>query len=204
METKKYYCSSNSKSYIINVVFSIVSAFVAALCLIMFISMLISPIVLFWVWDWLNSDLDIYVDTPVLYAIVLFLAFFSIWFAVLFRKTWKNMSNNPVLEIGDDSITVTNMANGVSNVIKYKEIDRVEVSQINLMGKKISCINVIPTADAYSKMISRYKKTDRNRIEGIYKRTGAIEQIYENLLDKTVVGVCEDIQENLNEYRKRQ
>ena len=75
METKKYYCSSNSKSYIINVVFSIVSAFVAALCLIMFISMLISPIVLFWVWDWLNSDLDIYVDPPVLYAIVLFLRF---------------------------------------------------------------------------------------------------------------------------------
>ena len=196
METKKYYCSSNSKSYTINVVFTIVSAFVAALCLIM----LISPIVLFWVWNWLNLDLD----TPVLYAIVLFLAFWSIWFAVMSRKTWKNMSNNPVLEIGDDSITVTNMANGVSNVIKYKEIDRVEVSQINLMGKKISCINVIPTADAYSKMISRYKKTDRNRIEGIYKRTGAIEQIYENLLDKTVVGVCEDIQENLNEYRKRQ
>ena len=196
METKKYYCSSNSKSYIINVVFTIVSAFVAALCLIM----LISPIVLFWVWNWLSLDLD----TPVLYAIVLFLAFFSIWFAVMCRKKWKNMSNNPVLEIGDDSITVTNMANGVSNVIKYKEIDRVEVSQINLMGKKISCINVIPTADAYSKMISRYKKTDRNRIEGIYKRTGAIEQIYENLLDKTVVGVCEDIQENLNEYRKRQ
>lgn len=196
METKKYYCSSNSKSYTINVVFTIVSAFVAAICLIM----LISPIVLFWVWDWLNLDLD----TPVLYAIVLFLAFWSIWSAVMYRKTWKNMSNNPVLEIGDDSITVTNMANGVSNVIKYKEIDRVEVSQINLMGKKISCINVIPTADAYSKMISRYKKTDRNRIEGIYKRTGAIEQIYENLLDKTVVGVCEDIQENLNEYRKRQ
>jgi hypothetical protein len=196
METKKYYCSSNSKSYTINVVFTIVSAFVAAFCLIM----LISPIVLFWVWDWLNLDLD----TPVLYAIVLFLAFWSIWSAVMYRKTWKNMSNNPVLEIGDDSITVTNMANGVSNVIKYKEIDRVEVSQINLMGKKISCINVIPTADAYSKMISRYKKTDRNRIEGIYKRTGAIEQIYENLLDKTVVGVCEDIQENLNEYRKRQ
>lgn len=194
METKKYYCSSNSKSYTINVVFTIVSAFVAAFCLIM----LISPIVLFWVWDWLN------LDTPVLYAIVLFLAFWSIWSAVMYRKTWKNMSNNPVLEIGDDSITVTNMANGVSNVIKYKEIDRVEVSQINLMGKKISCINVIPTADAYSKMISRYKKTDRNRIEGIYKRTGAIEQIYENLLDKTVVGVCEDIQENLNEYRKRQ
>lgn len=196
METKKYYCSSNSKSYTINVVFTIVNAFVAALCLIM----LISPIVLFWVWNWLNLDLD----TPVLYAIVLFLAFWSIWSAVMFRKTWKNMSNNPVLEIGDDSITVTNMANGISNVIKYKEIDRVEVSQINLMGKKISCINVIPTADAYSKMISRYKKTDRNRIEGIYKRTGAIEQIYENLLDKTVVGVCEDIQENLNEYRKRQ
>lgn len=196
METKKYYCSSNSKSYTINVVFTIVSAFVAAFCLIM----LISPIVLFWVWDWLNLDLD----TPVLYAIILFLAFWSIWSAVMYRKTWKNMSNNPVLEIGDDSITVTNMANGVSNVIKYKEIDRVEVSQINLMGKKISCINVIPTADAYSKMISRYKKTDRNRIEGIYKRTGAIEQIYENLLDKTVVGVCEDIQENLNEYRKRQ
>ena len=196
METKKYYCSSNSKSYTINVVFTIVSAFVAALCLIM----LISPIVLFWVWNWLSLDLD----TPVLYAIVLFLAFWSIWFAVMCRKKWKNMSNNPVLEIGDDSITVTNMANGVSNVIKYKEIDRVEVSQINLMGKKISCINVIPTADAYSKMISRYKKTDRNRIEGIYKRTGAIEQIYENLLDKTVVGVCEDIQENLNEYRKRQ
>ena len=196
METKKYYCSSNSKSYTINVVFTIVSAFVAAFCLIL----LISPIVLFWVWDWLNLDLD----TPVLYAIVLFLAFWSIWSAVMYRKTWKNMSNNPVLEIGDDSITVTNMANGVSNVIKYKEIDRVEVSQINLMGKKISCINVIPTADAYSKMISRYKKTDRNRIEGIYKRTGAIEQIYENLLDKTVVGVCEDIQENLNEYRKRQ
>lgn len=196
METKKYYCSSNSKSYTINVVFTIVSAFVAAFCLIM----LISPIVLFWVWDWLNLDLD----TPVLYAIVLFLAFWSIWSAVMYRKTWKNMSNNPVLEIGDDSITVTNMANGVSNVIKYKEIDRVEVSQINLMGKKISCINVIPTADAYSKMISRYKKTDRNRIEGIYKRTGAIEQIYENLLDKTVVGVCEDIQENLDEYRKRQ
>lgn len=200
METKKYYCSSNSKSYTINVVFTIVSAFVAALCLIM----LISPIVLFWVWDWLNLDLDIYLDISVLYAIVLFLAFWSIWSAVRCRKTWKNMSNNPVLEIGDDSITVTNMANGVSNVIKYKEIDRVEVSQINLMGKKISCINVIPTADAYSKMISRYKKTDRNRIEGIYKRTGAIEQIYENLLDKTVVGVCEDIQENLNEYRKRQ
>ena len=196
METKKYYCSSNSKSYTINVVFTIVSAFVAAFCLIM----LISPIVLFWVWDWLNLDLD----TPVLYAIILFLAFWSIWSAVMYRKTWKNMSNIPVLEIGDDSITVTNMANGVSNVIKYKEIDRVEVSQINLMGKKISCINVIPTADAYSKMISRYKKTDRNRIEGIYKRTGAIEQIYENLLDKTVVGVCEDIQENLNEYRKRQ
>lgn len=196
METKKYYCSSNSKSYTINVVFTILSAFVAAICLIM----LISPIVLFWVWDWLSLDLD----TPVLYAIVLFLAFWSIWFAVMSGKTWKNMSNNPVLEIGDDSITVTNMANGVSNVIKYKEIDRVEVSQINLMGKKISCINVIPTADAYSKMISRYKKTDRNRIEGIYKRTGAIEQIYENLLDKTVVGVCEDIQENLNEYRKRQ
>ena len=197
METKKYYCSSNSKSYTINVVFTIVSAFVAALCLIM----LISPILLFWVWDWLNlARLDI----SVLYAIVLFLAFWSIWSAVTYRKTWKNMSNNPVLEIGDDSITVTNMANGVSNVIKYKEIDRVEVSQINLMGKKISCINVIPTADAYSKMISRYKKTDRNRIEGIYKRTGAIEQIYENLLDKTVVGVCEDIQENLNEYRKRQ
>lgn len=196
METKKYYCSSNSKSYTINVVFTIVSAFVAAFCLIM----LISPIVLFWVWDWLNLDLD----TPVLYAIILFLAFWSIWSAVMYRKTWKNMSNNPVLEIGDDSITVTNMANGVSNVIKYKEIDRVEVSQINLMGKKISCINVIPTADAYSKMISRYKKTDRNRIEGIYKRTGAIEQIYENLLDKTVVGVCEDIQENLDEYRKRQ
>ena len=196
METKKYYCSSNSKSYTINVLFTIVSAFVAAFCLIM----LISPIVLFWVWDWLNLDLD----TPVLYAIVLLLAFWSIWSAVMYRKTWKNMSNNPVLEIGDDSITVTNMANGVSNVIKYKEIDRVEVSQINLMGKKISCINVIPTADAYSKMISRYKKTDRNRIEGIYKRTGAIEQIYENLLDKTVVGVCEDIQENLNEYRKRQ
>lgn len=196
METKKYYCSSNSKSYTINVLFTIVSAFVAAFCLIM----LISPIVLFWVWDWLSLDLD----TPVLYAIVLFLAFWSIWSAVMYGKTWKNMSNNPVLEIGDDSITVTNMANGVSNVIKYKEIDRVEVSQINLMGKKISCINVIPTADAYSKMISRYKKTDRNRIEGIYKRTGAIEQIYENLLDKTVVGVCEDIQENLNEYRKRQ
>lgn len=197
METKKYYCSSNSKSYIINVVFTIVSALVAAFCLIMFIS----PILLFWVWDWLNlARLDI----SVLYAIVLFLAFWSIWSAVTYRKTWKNMSNNPVLEIGDDSITVTNMANGVSNVIKYKEIDRVEVSQINLMGKKISCINVIPTADAYSKMISRYKKTDRNRIEGIYKRTGAIEQIYENLLDKTVVGVCEDIQENLNEYRKRQ
>lgn len=197
METKKYYCSSNSKSYTINVLFTIVSAFVAAFCLIM----LISPIVLFWVWDWLNlARLDI----SVLYAIVLFLAFWSIWSAVTYRKTWKNMSNNPVLEIGDDSITVTNMANGVSNVIKYKEIDRVEVSQINLMGKKISCINVIPTADAYSKMISRYKKTDRNRIEGIYKRTGAIEQIYENLLDKTVVGVCEDIQENLNEYRKRQ
>ena len=196
METKKYYCSSNSKSYTINVVFTIVSAFVAAFCLIM----LISPIVLFWVWDWLNLDLD----TPVLYAIILFLAFWSIWSAVMYRKTWKNMSNNPVLEIGDDSITVTNMANGVSNVIKYKEIDRVEVSQINLMGKKISCSNVIPTADAFSKMISRYKKTDRNRIEGIYKRTGAIEQIYENLLDKTVVGVCEDIQENLNEYRKRQ
>ena len=196
METKKYYCSSNSKSYIINVVFTIVNAFVAAFCLIMFIS----PILLFWVWDWLNLDLA----TPVLYAIVLVLAFWSIWSAVMYGKTWKNMSNNPVLEIGDDSITVTNMANGVSNVIKYKEIDRVEVSQINLMGKKISCINVIPTADAYSKMISRYKKTDRNRIEGIYKRTGAIEQIYENLLDKTVVGVCEDIQENLNEYRKRQ
>lgn len=199
METKKYYCSSNSKSYTINVVFTIVNAFVAALCLIM----LISPIVLFWVWDWFNLDLE-YLDISVLYAIILFLAFCSIWSAVKYGKTWKNMSNNPVLEIGDDSITVTNMANGVSNVIKYKEIDRVEVSQINLMGKKISCINVIPTADAYSKMISRYKKTDRNRIEGIYKRTGAIEQIYENLLDKTVVGVCEDIQENLNEYRKRQ
>lgn len=196
METKKYYCSSNSTAYTLNVVFTIVSAFLALFCLIM----LISPIVLFWVWDWLNLDLD----TPVLYAIVMFLEFWAIWSAVMYRKTWKNMSNNPVLEIGDDSITVTNMANGVSNVIKYKEIDRVEVSQVNLVGKKISCINVIPTEDAYSKMISRYKKTDRKRIEGIYKRTGAIEQIFENLLDKTVVGVCEDIQENLNEYRKRQ
>jgi hypothetical protein len=114
----------------------------------------------------------------------------------------RAMKKFPVLEIDDDRIRVTNLGSGIVNEIRYSDIDRLEISEVKVFGKRIKCINIFATADASRKIISYSKDYQKKRIENIYKTTGAIEQIYENLLDKSVVAVYDNIMENIEEYRK--
>ena len=114
----------------------------------------------------------------------------------------RAMKKFPVLEIDDDRIRVTNLGSGIVNEIRYSDIDRLEISEVKVFGKQIKCINIFATADASRKIISYSKDHQKKRIENIYKTTGAIEQIYENLVDKSVVAVYDNIMENIEEYRK--
>ena len=114
----------------------------------------------------------------------------------------RAMKKFPVLEIDDDRIRVTNLGSGIVNEIRYNDIDRLEISEVKVFGKQIKCINIFATADASRKIISYSKDHQKKRIENIYKTTGAIEQIYENLLDKIFVAVYANIMENIEEYRK--
>lgn len=201
MEAKKYFCSSSSTIVRISVGFAILFSAITVLCVIL----LLSPVLMYrfydsgildFMWEIIDAD-DPYLIIPVFALIGALLSFIQI-------KSVRRMVKSPVLEITDEGISVTNLNNGQVNVIKYQDIERFELSQIKILGKTISCINIIPVKDAYNRLIIHYKKAEKRRIENLYKKYGAIEQIYESLLPHTAAAVYEDLQEGLNAYRNIQ
>ncbi len=198
MEAKKYFCSSSSTIVRIYVGFAILFSAITVLCVIL----LLSPVLMYrfydsgildFMWEIIDND-DPYLIMPVFALIGALLSFMLI-------KNVRRMVKSPVLEITDDGISVTNLNNSLVNVIKYQDIERFELSQIKILGKTISCINIIPVEGTYDKLLARYKKVERRRIEYLYKKYGAIEQIYEHLLSHTAAVVYEDLQEGLNAYK---
>ena len=102
------------------------------------------------------------------------------------------------MEIGADCIKVTNLNSGFVHTIKFDDIDKVELSKF----MRVSCVNIIPVVESYKKISSYLPKKERRRVAILYKRNGAVEQIYEHLLDTTVVAVYDEITESLNKYRE--
>ena len=194
MKPKQYYCSPDSTIYSTNFRLSIAGFFISALCFVL----LICPLLVFWIYDWLGLD----IDTSVVYLILVFLFGYSLFTAITTTRIRRRLAKNPTLEIDEESITVANHNNGSAMVVKLKDIEKFEITQIKIFGKVIRCINVIPSNDAYSKIISRIRnKPNRVRAERLYKTNGAIEQIYEHLLDQSIDAVYEDIQDIFKEYQ---
>lgn len=193
METKKFYCDS-TQTYKFNIGVTIFFGTIALIGIIL----LLSPILMYRLSDGFLGD---FFDDP--YMIVIVLTALGLLGFIPNFKMVRRMAKTPVVEISNDSIMVTNMNTGQVNEIKYKDIDRLELSHIPLFGKKIVCINIFPAKGVYDKIIMRHKKADRKRIEGMYKRVGAIEQIFENLLNNTAAALYDDIMESFNEYKNR-
>ena len=108
----------------------------------------------------------------------------------------------PTLEIDADCIKVTNLNNGEVHTIKFQDIDRIELSECKLPFKRIPCINIIPVEASFNNMLGYMKGATRKRVSTLYKKTGAVEQIYEHLLDCTVAAAYDAIMESLNKYRE--
>ena len=117
-------------------------------------------------------------------------------------KTLVNILKKPTLEIDADCIKVTNLNNGEVHTIKFQDIDRIELSECKLPFKRIPCINIIPVEASFNNMLGYMKGATRKRVSTLYKKTGAVEQIYENLLDCTVAAAYDAIMESLNKYRE--
>lgn len=172
----------------INMAFTLFSAAVVAFGLIL----LVSPLLMYRIG--LSGDGITYI------IIGVGICYFA-YFGFLTGKVWRRLANNPTLEIDDDSITIANHNNGSINVIKYKDIERFDLTEIKLLGKTIKCINVVPTTESYNRIISHIRtKADRMRVEGLYKKDGIVEQIYEHLLDQTIIAVYEDLIEIFNQH----
>lgn len=145
--------------------------------------------------------LDLYLGNPFIFLfVVLILSLFL--FIPSFRFVRK-ATKLPYLVISDDSIAVTNLNNGHVTVVYYKDIERIELSETELLRKNYKCINIYPVPGAFEKLSLRAQKNDRKRMETIYKKAGVIEQLYGYLLDLPIEAVFEDFQEALKGYKEK-
>ena len=192
MATKSYF-SNTTTIYKVNVSATICMGFIALVGLIL----IISP---FLMYQFYRSFLDEWFDYPYLFVGII-TAFFGVCF-IFSLKQVKTMTRVPVLEINDEGIAVANLNNGIQNFIAYQNIEKLEMSEFNILGKKIRCINVIPVAGAAEKIIYRAKGNSRQRLEVLYKKYGAIEQIYSNLFGISIEAVYDDINTAIEEYKK--
>ena len=193
METKQYYCSQDSTIYKSNYRIAITCGIIAGLCLIF----ILCPLLLYWLYDWIELDLD----TEVLYLILFGLGIFCTITTFSSARVIRRMANTPTLEIDDDYIKIHNHNDGSFQTIKFKHIEKFELSEFKLFGKTIRYINVIPKNDAFQRLLSNIRsKTNRTRVMNLHKNHGAVEQIYAHLIDQPLEDTFEELQICLEKY----
>ena len=193
METKKYYCSQNSTVYNYNFRTAVVCGVIAALCIIF----IISPLLLYRVCNWLG----LYLDTEIIYIILFGLGIYCTIALISSTRVIRRMANTPTLEIDEDSVKIHNHNDGSFQTIKFKHIEKFELAELNLLGKTIRCINVIPNKDAFQRLLSNIRsRANRVRVKRLYKKTGAVEQIYAHLIDQPIDDAFEDLQNYMEKY----
>ena len=204
METKKIFCGQSSFAFSSNLIVGIISSVIAISSIAFAISA--DP------WDmahfcntYLDNDLgdiimEICDEEPAI--LLYFIGLLCVIFTVLTVITILNMLKKPTLEIDSDRIKVTNLNNGEVHTIMFQDIDRIELSECKLLFKSIPCINIIPVESSFDKMLGYLKGTTRKRVSALYKKAGAVEQIYEHLLDCTIAAAYDAIMESLNKYRE--
>lgn len=193
METKQYFMNRNYSIYKVNLWFAIITGVLGGLSIIL----LIAPGLFYNI----CMGLDLYLGNPFIFLfVVLILSLFL--FIPSFRFVRK-ATKLPYLVISDDSIAVTNLDNGHVTVVYYKDIERIELSETELLRKNYKCINIYPVPGAFEKLSLRAQKNDRKRMETIYKKAGVIEQLYGYLLDLPIEAVFEDFQEVLKGYKEK-
>ena len=195
MKEKKYY--GNPASTIVKINKGIMIFF--GLLAVVGIVLLVAPVAMYRVensgiMDFLFDEFDSYTVMAVIAVVGLAVAFLS-------YKQVRRLTKLPVLEIDDDALIITNLNNGKATTYSFKDIERAEISEVNILGKKIPCVNIIPVEGAYEKLASRCKGEDRKRIDFMYKAYGAVEQIFEHLIDATASAAYEDIKKALDEYK---
>ena len=204
METKKIFCGQSSFVFSSNLIMGILFSIVAIASITFAISA--DP------WDWerfyenyLDNEvgdiiMEICDDEPAI--LCYFIGAIFIFPTISIVRVILNILKKPTLEIDADCIKVTNLNNGEVHTIKFQDIDRIELSECKLPFKRIPCINIIPVEASFNRMISYLKESTRKRVSILYKKTGAVEQIYEHLIDCSVAEAYDAIMENLNKYRE--
>lgn len=190
MENKQYF--TNRRIYKLNLWPTIVCGVVGGFSIIL----LLSPTLLYNVYDILFPDIDnIYLFLSIVIAV-------SLWFVIPGIIYLRNANKKPYVVLGDDCVTITNVNNGDISVVYYKDIERIELSETKLLGKKVRCINIYPVKGAFEKLSLRAQKSNRQRMERIYRKEGAIEQVYGYALDIPIEAAFDDFQEVLKEYKE--
>lgn len=204
METKKIFCGQSSIVFSTNLIVSIILSIIAIASIAFAISA--DP------WDmgrfyenYLDNDfgdilMEICDDEPAI--LLYFIGFICIIITIPIIRTLLNILKKPTLEIDSDRIKVANLNNGEVHTIMFQDIDRIELSECKLPFKSIPCINIIPVESSFDKMLGYLKGATRKRVSTLYKKTGAVEQIYEHLMDCTVAAAYDAIMESLNKYRE--
>ena len=195
MKDKKYYGNSASTIVKINKGIMIVFGLLAVFGIIL----LVAPVAMYRVedsgiMDFLFDEFDSYTVMAVIAVVGTAISFYT------YRQV-RRLTKVPVLEIYDDSLVITNLNNGKATIYDFKDIERAELSEVAILGKKMPCVNIIPVEGAYEKLASRCKGEDRKRIDFMYKAYGAVEQIFEHLIDSTASAAYEDIKKALDEYK---
>ncbi len=204
METKKIFCGQSSFVFTSNLTMGTLCGIIAIACISFAIAA--DP------WDWARFE-ENYLDNefgeiileicnyePAI--IFYFIGAIFLSSTILSVKTLVNILKKPTLEIDADCIKVTNLNNGEVHTIKFQDIDRIELSECKLPFKRIPCINIIPVEASVNNMLGYMKWATRKRVSTLYKKTGAVEQIYEHLLDCTIAAAYDAIMESLNKYRE--
>lgn len=190
METKQYY-STHGSEYRGTLTEAIIFGVLAVISVIL----LISPILMYRLWDTILDGLD----DP--YIFFLILGLFSSFEAIFFIRGLKHMSK-PYVELFDDQIAITNMNNGVVSTINYKDIDKLELSEVKVLWKKLKCVKIYPVKGRYEQIIGRRGTTERKRTENMYKHYGGvIDMIFSNFLALPIETVFEDFQNTLENYK---
>ena len=204
METKKIFCGQSSFAFSSNLIMGILFSIIAITSITFAISA--DP------WDWgpfyenyLDNEvgdiiMEICNDDPAI--LCYFIGIFFIFLTIPIVRVILNILKKPTLEIDTDCIKVTNLINGEVHTIKFQDIDRIELSECKLPFQRIPCINIIPLEASFNRMISSLKGSTRIRVSNLYKKTGAVELISEDLIDCSVAEAYDAIMDSLNKYRE--
>lgn len=191
METKKYY-ANQSMDYKVSFVAAIIFGIFAFFSLIL----LISPILMYRVMDGFLGDM---IDDPFLFFLI-----FGLVTTILTILSVRSVriESKPYLELFDDRMAVRNLNNGQVNIVNYKDIERIELCEIKVLGMLRKVVKIYPVPGVFEKTVIRLKKLERKRLENLHKNYGVIELVFSHFLDLPIEAVYEDIQQAMGDSRK--